>query len=468
MTQFNLRKKYLFESLVFVFLSLLFLQCRTYYDRNIDYNNQLQSHNYLGAEKSLDKLKLLKKQRNELLLVLEKGKVAHLQQNYEESNIYFNKADILIEDYSKIAKDYLLSTTLNSQLSFYKPEEFEKVLIHYYKALNYIYLNNYEDALVEAKRINLKLQQLDDKYKVDKNRYSKDAFGHILMGLIYEATSDPGNAFIAYRNALEIYQSAGNAYMNVPLPNQLKKDVIRCAFLNGFTDLQNKYEKEFDMNFNEKDLSKKELVLFWENGLSPVKEEWSLNFTVLPGQTGFVTFFNADLNLNIPFQLNNSNNVNASDFKMIRVAFPKYTDRQSLYRDITVQLGSDNYKTELIEDINAIARQALKDRFAKEITAALSRLFVKQVSEIALQKQNKDLGAVLSVVNSATEKADTRQWQSLPNQISYVRIPFENETKISTTSISINGQAKKEEFYLPKNGNSLTFMNIYSLESIRH
>jgi hypothetical protein len=466
MTQINFGKKLSIKSLAFVFLSLLFFECRTYYQINIDYNSQLQAHNYSEAEKSLEKLKLLHKQRNELLLVLEKGKVAHLQKNYAESNVYFNKADLLIEDYNKVVKDYVVSATINAQLSFYKPEEFEKVLIHYYKALNYIYLNNYEDALVEAKRINLKLQQLDDKYKADKNRYSKDAFAHILMGLIYEASSDIGNAFIAYRNALEIYQANGNVYMNVPIPNQLKKDVIRCASLNGFTDIQNKYEKEFGITFNKENVPDKELVLFWENGLSPVKEEWSVNFTVLPGQVGFVTIVNTDLGINIPFQLSSSDNVSASDFKMIRVAFPKYTDRQSLYKDITVHVGSKNYKTELIEDVNTIARQTLKDRFASEVSAAVSRLLLKQAAEIALRKENKELGAALSIVNSATEKADTRQWQSLPNQISYARIPFENETQLSATIISMNGQSKKEEFDLPENNNPLSFINIYNMESI--
>jgi hypothetical protein len=465
MTRFNCRMKLTIRSFAFVFLSLLFSECRTYYKINIDYNSQLQAHNYSQAEKSLEKLKLLHKQRNELLLVLEKGKVAHLQKNYAESNVYFNKADLLIEDYNKAAKDYVVSATINAQLSFYKPEEFEKVFIHYYKALNYIYLNNYEDALVEAKRINLKLQQLDDKYKVDRNRYSKDAFAHILMGLIYEASSDIGNAFIAYRNALEIYQANGDVYMNVPIPNQLKKDVIRCASLNGFTDIQNNYEKEFGMKFNKQDVPAKELVLFWENGLSPVKEEWSVNLTVLPGKAGFVTLVNADLGISIPFQLSNSNDVSLSDFKMIRLALPKYTDRQSLYKDITVHAGSKNYNTELIEDVNTIARQTLKDRFAGEVAAAVSRLLVKQAAEAALRKENKELGAVLSVVNSSTEKADTRQWQSLPDQIFYTRIPIENEIRISATIISINGQTRNEEFDLPKNNNPLSFMNIYNMES---
>ena len=34
-----------------------------------------------------------------------------------------------------------------------------------------------------------------------------------------------------------------------------------------------------------------------ENGLSPVKTEWSLNSTVIPGNNGLITFVNKDLNL---------------------------------------------------------------------------------------------------------------------------------------------------------------------------
>lgn len=468
MIPFNFRKTSIWKSLAFAFLSIVFFQCQTYYTRNIDYHQKLQAHNYEAAGKSLDKFKLLKKKRNALLLLLEKGKVTHLQKDYVQSNVYFNQADLLIEDYNKLLKDYLVTSTLNAQLSMYKAEEFEKILVHYYKSLNYIFLNNLEEALVEAKRINLDLQQLDDKYKKDKSRYAKDAFAHVLMGLIYESSNDIGNAFIAYRNALEIYTEAGGSYMNVSLPDQLKKDVIRCAYLNGFTSIQNKYEKEFGIKFDKKSLSNKDLVLFWENGLSPVKEEWSINFTVLPGKTGYVTFVNEDLNLTFPFFLDQSKNVRVSDFKMIRVAFPKYADRPSVYRDLTVQLGGKNYSTEVVEDLNAIARQTLKDRFATEIASALSRLVVKQTTEIILRKENQELGAVMGVFNSLTEKADTRQWQSLPSHISYVRMPVKEEKKLSVQLKSRNGQIKKQEFNLPTTNAAVTFMNIHSLESVFH
>lgn len=63
-------------------------------------------------------------------------------------------------------------------------------MINFYKALNYLQLNNMEDALVEVRKINIRLQQLNDKYPDHKNRYQRDAFAQLLMGLIYDAAGD--------------------------------------------------------------------------------------------------------------------------------------------------------------------------------------------------------------------------------------------------------------------------------------
>jgi hypothetical protein len=43
---------------------------------------------------------------------------------------------------------------------------------------------------------------------------------------------------------------------------------------------------------------------------------------------------------------------------------------------------------------------------------------------VALRKENKDAATVLSIANAISEQADTRNWQTLPNQISYTRIPL--------------------------------------------
>jgi hypothetical protein len=50
---------------------------------------------------------------------------------------------------------------------------------------------------------------------------------------------------------------------------------------------------------------------------------------------------------------------------------------------------------------------------------------------MALRKENKDAAAILSIANAISEQADTRNWQTLPNTVSYTRIPLNiGENKI--------------------------------------
>ena len=169
----------------------------------------------------------------------------------------------------------------------YTGEDFEKVTIHYYKALNYIFLNKLDEALVEAKRINLQLQQLNDKYPAgQKNRYTSDGFSLNIQGFLYEASGDLNNAFISYRNAVNLYLANSGSFFGTTLPEQLKKDVLRTAAALGFTDELDRYQKLLATTYSPKEENiEGELILFWENGLIPFKDQTFYSFTVLPGNT---------------------------------------------------------------------------------------------------------------------------------------------------------------------------------------
>src|SRR5690606_33710583 len=152
----------------------------------------------------LDNNKLLRLKRNRLLYLLEKGKMAHLLHQYDSSNRYFNEADLFIEDARVSAKDIALGTLLNPMMQTYRGEDFEKFMVHYYKALNYLYLGQMEDALVEARRISLRSYAQSDKTNGNENRYSGDAFSLMLQGIIYEKSGEVNNAFISYRNDADV------------------------------------------------------------------------------------------------------------------------------------------------------------------------------------------------------------------------------------------------------------------------
>ena len=59
--------------------------------------------------------------------------------------------------------------------------------------------------------------------------FCDDAFIHTLMGIIYQSTKDYNNAFIAYRNALDVYENEYAKMFHMSVPEQLQKDLVNTA-----------------------------------------------------------------------------------------------------------------------------------------------------------------------------------------------------------------------------------------------
>jgi hypothetical protein len=392
------------------------------------FNEQFAKHQYQKANEILDKNKYIQKKKNRLLFLLDKGVTLQMMGKYEESNEFLEQAYIFIDDFQRNVGREAMSVVTNEMMRDYEGEDFEKIFLHYYKALNYIMLNQLEEAMVEARRINIKLNEINDKYK-GENKYKRDAFAHVLIGLLYEASGDNNNAFIAYRNAYEIYQEDYSKFFAMSAPKQLKIDLIRSAAKSGIAESQEFYEKEFNLSYEDMPKANKEAILFWHNGLGPVKDEWSIFFTVIKGQGGLVMFENKELGLNFSFYMRSDNEKSSlGDLKVVRVAFPKYEVRKEVFTRGSAQYEGKEYTFELLENINEIALKSLRDRMVRELSKTLLRVALKQAAEQAARTQNEGVGAAVSVFNAATEKADTRNWQTLPARINYTRIPVKSDT----------------------------------------
>lgn len=408
-------------------LSLVLIGCATYHQKEFLLQQYITSGRFDDAEKTLSKNSKAENGKDRVLYYFNQGVVLFMLGQYEKSNEYLNKADLYNEDYRKDLGNEMLALISNPMVKPYRPEDFEMVMVHYYMSLNYLMLNNYEDALVECRRINIQLQQLNDKYKKVKNKYSNDAFAHNLMGMIYDASGDKNNAFIAYRNAYEAYEKEYAPLFHVNTPDQLKKDLVRTAYETGFMDEYEHYKQLFNIK-TDPDSIKSSLVFLWMNGFGPIKSEWSINLTNVGNSGGWVTFANEDYGLSFPIYIGNRNNKEQNafeDLSLLRIAFPKYVERKPLYSNATLYTEDDKaYPLELSENINAIAFQSLKDRMLREITNGIARLATKKALESFANQENENLGTVISIINAITEKADTRNWQSLPYAIHYTRIPL--------------------------------------------
>jgi len=463
------------RALAVVLLMLFLFSCATYNNRINKYYAQVTQQHYDKAYAVLDQNRLLQQKRNRLLYLLEKGKMAHILQQYENSNKYFNEADLFIEDARTTAKDIALGTLLNPMMQTYKGEDFEKFMVHYYKALNYLYLRQPNEAMVEARRISLRSYAQQDKTNNKEKRYSDDAFSLMMQGIIYENSGDVNNAFIAYRNAADLFMRNNGSWYGVRLPEQLKKDVLRTAWQNGFTDELERYEQLFNMKFEgHGEAEGGELVLFWENGMAPVKKEQNYFFTLTKNGLGNFVFTDQAGAYNIPFDLSsdlNNDKVKLEDLRSFRVAFPQYEEQPMQYGNATLEVNNEEYHFEQAENINALAFATLKERFIKEMTTTLSRLAIKKLAEAAARPKKDDknkeekeaLALAIQIFNFASEKADTRNWQSLPHTIYYARIPLQKGINVMQVKLSGRGQSGETVNLVAEGNGQLQVKNLITL-----
>ncbi|HSV89200.1 MAG TPA: hypothetical protein VLH61_11215 [Bacteroidales bacterium] len=403
---------------------LLLSGCMPYYIRQGEFHNHFRRGELEDAAKILERNREASRRRNRLLFVLNQGVVQHMLANYSESNIYFEEAYVLGEDGSRKVADEALALLTNPGVLEYRGEDFELLMVHYYKAMNFLQLGNLDAALVECRRMNIKLNALNDKHQ-GQRKYQRDAFIHNLMGIIYEAAGDYNNAFIAYRNAFEVYSNDFSRLFGIESPLQLKKDLIRTAHLTGFYDQRVYFENRFGFSNTESlpEDNEGQLVFFWQNGLGPVKEQWSINFSLVRGEEGLVHFVNDEMGLSFPFVIpSNQATGNLGDLRVIRVAFPRYVERRPVFASAKLR-GSDRMADfELAQSINAIAFQSLHDRMFRELSTALLRLALRQAAEKSLRRRNENLGSLFGLVGAITEQADTRNWQTLPHSVYYTRL----------------------------------------------
>ncbi len=449
-----------------IFLFFALSSCASYYEFNYEFNRNFENGNIEAAQTVLEQNKKIERSKTRFLYYANRGVVAHLLGNYIESNNWLEQAYIFGEDYKKNYLNFAGSYFLNPNLIVYPGEDHEHLMLLYYKALNFLKMGDYDNALVECRRLNNRLYELGDKY-TSENKYQKDAFIHNLMGIAYDASGDYNNAFIAYRNALEIYENEYATMFELSVPEQLKDDLMRTAKLAGFPEEFDKYAEKFGYAYNHEPSEGGELVFFWHNGLAPVKDEWSISFVTIDNGGGNLFFQNDDLGLNFPFyyNYNDDDGIRITDLSGTRIAFPRYVERIPYFDYGDIEVNGNYHTLEKAQDINAIAFKTLNERMLQELGKGLLRVALKKAIEKKARKENETLGFLVSAFNLASEQADTRNWQTLPHSIHYTRAPLKDgENVIQIYTDGPRSEAAETFTFIGKKGVT-QFHSYQSLES---
>ena len=341
-----------------------------------------------------------------VLYLLNKGMVLRMKRDFAGSNVAFEAAKAEMDRlYAASVSENALSVMINDSTVSYSGDNYERVLLHLYMSLNYLELGQPDSARVEALQLDAKMREFAE--KIPDSKYVEDAFTLYLTGMIYEDRGEWSDAMISYRNAYNVYKQYVANY-SIAIPDTLKVDLMRLAKRQGLKDEFDKYKKEFGIELPP--VSKKaaaeqgELVFVLNSGLAPIKREKSINsFDPVSGT-------------------------------MVRVALPAYESRSNNVVDARITVNDMQATTEMMEDIDAIAKKNLDAHMPAIIARSIARLVVKNVAskkarQAALNNSNDNnamvgmLGALaFQVAAIATERADTRSWLTLPANIQMARL----------------------------------------------
>jgi hypothetical protein len=360
---------------------------------------------------------------NYALGLLERARLQFLASDWQASQKSFSLAYTQIEQQRNKAKIQLSkgieqfgSVISNDNVISYQVPYYEQGMLHSYQALNYLFQNNLEAALVEIRRANLVQEnalkaygnEVHDAEELYKSAVSTDslnnlytsmtdsigdvkngfqnAFTFYLSGILYEASGELNDAYIDYKRAVEIY----------PQNKYLQQDVLRLANQLGMQDDLVNFQQRFGEYQSPNVAGQGQVVVIFEQDIVNSKE---------------------DVSLNLPIDRSHK------EIKFLSFSLPVYRDALPQHNVLTVSNAGKVYESNEIVRIQSLAAKNLQDQLPALLTRQVIRVIAKEKMRQKLSREGGDIGNILaSIYNIASERADTRSWSTLPDEVDIVRM----------------------------------------------
>jgi len=383
--------------------------------------------------------------KSQVLYRMDRGMTLHLAGRYEESTSVLEKAEQEVEDlYTRRISTQTKAFLYNDTELPFEGAAYEQVMLNVLKALNYAASGNLQEALVEARRVDHRLNVLADRAGDKPDAYRDDGLARYLSGILYEAAGELNDAFIAYRKAYDAYLAA-QIWSRTPPPPMLRTDLLRITDALHVTDEHAQYRQAFaDMPWqppaDPQQLA--QVVVVSYNGSAPHKEDQFLDLPISLDALRLVL-----VSKQLEGSRANQREVRAMESalyglngRIVRVALPRLVPRKTAVALEQVSLGGADRAygthTELVQDVSALAAKQFSDQFNSVAVKAVARAAVKYmaaegVARGARAAAGRDatgqliallVGSLAKALAISTEEADKRIWQTLPDEIHVARL----------------------------------------------
>lgn len=391
--------------------------CSTYTGKIRNVRYLFESAQYEPAALELESL-AAKKDNDLLLYLLELGIVNHTAGNFAKAIDNFKEAEkiAVLNDYTSVSQE-VGSILFNDSTKVYKGEDFEKVLINVYLAIDYTLLGKWDDALVECRRVNQKLDVMISKGKMP---YQYNTFAKYLAASLFESQKEYNDAFVDYRAV----KKWADDFIYLPGPlmrvaDKLKADEELSSYKKEFPDV-----KSFRLAKNQG-----EVILILEQGKGPYKVP-DPQFELLP-----------------MFVRNGS-------------AFERGT-LKSLDTGVSAEVA-------LLFDVESTAIRELEGKIAMITAQKVGGIAAKRAMAYGIGKatKSKDAEFLSFLLLLATDHADLRSWSTLPAKLRIARLALpagQHDLVLDTVVGGAQIQVKKWEKVRVSPG-QIKFLNLRILE----
>jgi hypothetical protein len=340
--------------------------------------------------------------KDQLVYILDYATALQLAGRYKESALALERAERIadIQDYHSISK-VTSSLVLSEDMVQYKGENFEKVLINGINAINFLELGDLDGALVEVRKLNQKLYKF--KYEA-KQDYEQSPYAYYLSGVIWEADHKWDDAYIAYKSAYEL------APDYAPLREDLFRSAIKAQRSDEVADLKKKFP---DLKFRPewKNPEMAEIVLVYQQGWGPRKEP----------------------------------RPESPRFPRLRPVSSVTASAKLVVHSETNAVLTEVAPSHTIFSVQNVAIKTLNEDYARLVAMRVAGIATKAVVANQLRQKNEALGQIAWIAMNLADRADLRQWSTLPQtfQIARAWVPA-GKYKISAKGLDYSGSETGE------------------------
>lgn len=323
------------------------------------------------------------KARDAALYHLNKAVLLRMSDAFSASNTELEAAKQISQKLEAVSlREQAAAVSVNDAMRSYLPPPFERAMIYCLKMLNYLEMQDMDGARVEALQLDVFLNQHYEK--------QEPAFPRYLSGLVFEANGELSDAMIAYRKAYEAYRAAQQ-----PIPRQLQADLLRLSQAQGLGEEHRNYAEQFPLTQwpTQAELARQgEFIAVVFSGLVPRKHETSV--MAQDPRSG----------------------------QLHRISIPFYEVRQAQVENMRLLSLNNSSRGESFARLDQQAYASLDHAMPGIITRAVARVAVKNKLSDNVAEQNQLLGAITNIAGFISERADTRGWNTLPQQILLSRL----------------------------------------------